>query len=318
MEIIDYHEIAKSRMTDRFRNDPAFVAIVETLIDLKMIRQQEYINFAETFLDIDKSSGKNLDIIGVLLGQPRDLANFINEPYFGFEGARLAEGYDVGKWYSMYQNKLGTLRTLTDVEYRRVLKARVIKNNSNSSREDLVRVINLLTDNTSAIVDEPSHGVITVSLTDDLGIASYFLSKYKQDNNLIPVPLGFRLSTTYIDNDETVYVSNIITTPSSVSDFTGNSVVVNTVSMPSNAEDKTYSVISSNTDIATIDVISPTSFRVNLHDVGTTTILLEAGDGGGYVKTLNVTSLDLEPPYNLEAEWNESSLSVNLSWEYDE
>lgn len=316
MELIDYQALAKSRMTDRHLNDLVFVAIVETLVDLAMLRQQEYINMAETFLDIDKSTGKNLDLIGNLIGQPRELANFINEPYFGFEGARLAEGYDVGKWYSLYQGKLGTLRILNDVEYRRVLKARVIKNNSNSSRDDFVKVLNLLTGNELSVVDEVRHGVVNVRLTDETGIASYFLSKYKQDNNLIPLPLGFRLHTTYTQADS-VLVTSISTSPSSITDYVGSVVTVNTTVYPMDATDKTYTVESSDTDIATVGVIDDDTFEVTLEGVGTTTVILTTNDDSGVTKTLNVTSLDLEPPYGLEAEWNETTESVDLTWEYD-
>jgi hypothetical protein len=191
----NYKTIARSRLTDRHRSDEAFLGILDTLIELKEERQREYISLADTFLDIDKSTGKNLDVIGKLIGEERTLVNFIDRSYFGFLGARLSEAYDVGYWYSLYRNKYGTLRTLTDEEYRRVLKARVIKNSSNSNRNSMLEVLNTLTGNTKSIVTETTdNGVITVEVLDQDGLVSYYLSKYKSDRNLIPVPMGRRLT----------------------------------------------------------------------------------------------------------------------------
>ena len=195
MQEQNYKTIARSRLTDRHRSDEAFLAILDTLIELKEERQREYLSLADTFLDIDKSTGKNLDVIGRLIGEERTLVNFIDRSYFGFLGARLSEAYDVGYWYSLYRNKYGTLRTLTDEEYRRVLKARVIKNSSNSNRNSMLEVLNTLTGNTNSIVTETTdNGVITVEVLDRDGLVSYYLSKYKNDRNLIPVPMGRRLT----------------------------------------------------------------------------------------------------------------------------
>jgi hypothetical protein len=194
----DYKTIARSRLTDRHRSDDTFLAILDTLIEHKEDRQREYLAIADTFLDIDKSTGKNLDLIGKLIGEERNLVNFIDRVYFGFLGARLAEAYDFGYWYSLYKNKYGTLRTLTDEEYRRVLKARVIKNSSNNGRNSFLEVLNMLSNNQASVVMEGlDNTAISVEVEDYDGLVSYYLSKYKNDMNLIPIPLGRRLNVIY-------------------------------------------------------------------------------------------------------------------------
>ncbi len=196
----NYKTIARSRLTDRHRSDETFLAILDTLIELKEVRQAEYMDLAVEFLDIDKSTGKNLDLIGRLIGEERNLVNFIDRAYFGFMGARLAEPYDFGYWYSLYKNKYGTLRTLTDEEYRRVLKARVIKNSSDNGRDSFLEVLNILSNNQNSFVTEGvNNTAIAVEVEDYDGLVSYYLSKYKTDRNLIPVPLGRRLNVTYKD-----------------------------------------------------------------------------------------------------------------------
>ena len=197
MQEQDYKTVARSRLTDRHRSDEPFLAILDTLIELKEERQKEYLALAETFLDIDKSTGKNLDFIGKLIGEERTLVNFIDRSYFGFLGARLAESYDIGYWYSLYRNRYGTLRTLTDDEYRRVLKARIIKNSSDSGRNSLLEVVNILTGNESSrVYENTNNSSINLEVFDTDGLASYYLSQYKNDKNLIPVPMGRRLSIT--------------------------------------------------------------------------------------------------------------------------
>ena len=200
MQEQDYKTIARSRLTDRHRSDESFLAILDTLIELKEERQIEYITLADTFLDIDKSTGKNLDVIGKLIGEERTLVNFIDRSYFGFLGARLSEAYDFGYWYSLYKNKYGTLRTLTDEEYRRVLKARVVKNSSDNNRNSFLEVLNILSNNKSSVVTEGfDNTAISVKVEDYDGLVSYYLSKYKNDRNLIPTPLGRRLNVSYVE-----------------------------------------------------------------------------------------------------------------------
>ena len=221
MQEQDYKTIARSRLTDRHRSDEPFLAILDTLVELKEERQREYLSLADTFLDIDKSTGKNLDVIGRLIGEERTLVNFIDRAYFGFLGARLAEPYDFGYWYSLYKNKYGTLRTLTDEEYRRVLKARIIKNSSDNNRNSFLELLNILSNNKSSVVTEGiDNTAISVEVEDYDGLVSYYLSKYKSDRNLIPVPLGRRLNVNHVKAD-LVKFSLVATTD-------GSSVVGNT------------------------------------------------------------------------------------------
>ena len=208
MEEQDYKTIARSRLTDRHRSDEVVLAILDTAIEIKEQRQAQYLEIASKLLDIDESTGKNLDLIGNLIGESRTLVNFIDRPYFGFMGARLAESYDVGYWYSLYKNKYGTLRTLSDEEYRRVLKARVIKNSSDNNRNSLLEVLNVLSGNTSTIViEDVDNKAISVQVEDNDGLVSYYLSKYKSDRNLIPVPLGRRIGISYSESSDTPTIS---------------------------------------------------------------------------------------------------------------
>lgn len=144
MDTIDYVALSKSRYTDQFDYDPTFNAIVQTLIEYKMRVQGLYINFANTILDIEKSTGKNLDLIGSIVGQERILVDYYAKPFFGFDGNPKAEPFDKGLWYSLFSDSGGDSRVLTDEEYRRVIKARIIRNKTNCTRKDFADIMYLL------------------------------------------------------------------------------------------------------------------------------------------------------------------------------
>lgn len=209
MELIDYVAMSKSRYTSQFDEDPVFDAIVQTIIEYKMKVQQTYIDFADSILDIEKSTGRNLDLIGRIVGQDRVLVDYFTKPYFGFEGNPKAEPYDVGLWYSMFGTTGGDSRTLTDDEFRRVIKARIIRNKTNCNRQDFGKVMDLLLnidrdnpkpDDVFYKVSYSGHGNIILELKDfEDGVATHYLSKLEDVDNIIPVPLGYRLIVKIIE-----------------------------------------------------------------------------------------------------------------------
>ena len=48
------------------------------------------------------------------------------------------------------------------------------------------------------VVEGSNNTAIEVRIKDEDGLVSYYLSKYKNDRNLIPVPLGRRLNVSYV------------------------------------------------------------------------------------------------------------------------
>lgn len=194
---VDYKQIAVSRMTDQHRRDEGFTAIVEAFTEILEEYQQSLIDFKSGWLSVDNSVGYALDQIGGIVGQKRELVNFYADTYFGFDGAGN-EGYDVGKYFSVLDSNDGSNRVLTDEEYRNVIKARIIKNNSRGNVNDLLSVMNLITGNTSTSCLVTTHGVIDLSVTDTNGIARYFLNRRDDIDSIIPRPLGYRIKVTYI------------------------------------------------------------------------------------------------------------------------
>ena len=87
---------------------------------------------------------------------------------------------------------------MNDDEYRRVIKARLIYIHSNCISNDLIEVINLLTDTKTARIQKPKHGVIEIEAIDTTGLLTYFMDRIDLKDNILPVAAG--VSVRLIEN----------------------------------------------------------------------------------------------------------------------
>lgn len=201
IEVYDYLEIARSRYTDLFKNDQVFDLLIQTIVSLHQEKQLEYINYHDNVFNIDNQIGQGLDLIGEIVGQPRILVDFNKNKYFGFEGSFNSGTFgtisdsDIGSpWFSILNPSENSIRRMNDDEYKRVIKARIIKNNSNNSVNDFLEVLNILTGNASNFIESHEHGDIVLNLSqDNIGLITYFCSRWTLKDNIFPIQAGYRL-----------------------------------------------------------------------------------------------------------------------------
>lgn len=101
---------------------------------------------------LDYAAGTQLDVIGVIVGQPRTLSGGKPLGYFGYYDNPQAEDPSVGTDFDATIG--GVLKgdldkdsadfVLIDPDYYNVLKARILKNSSNCSVEDVLKYVDLL------------------------------------------------------------------------------------------------------------------------------------------------------------------------------
>lgn len=209
MEKISYLDLIRSRYTDLVRNDEVYTGILESVANVLEEKQDELININDVLLNIEKSSGNLLDIIGRIVGQPRILINFYSKPYFGFFGATNVRSFGTieddevgGFWRSKYDDTGGSAFIADDVIYRKLIKARIIKNSSNATVNDLLKVVNILTDKEdSRVFAQEESGRALLVLTSPINsLTSYFTGRINTDDNILPIPLGVRLDVQTIGN----------------------------------------------------------------------------------------------------------------------
>lgn len=165
-------------------------------------KQQDYlIWFSKNILNLDVAVKWHLDFIGQFVGQDRVLASYDTGVFFGFEGSYQSGTFGDQNnsatgavWYNGNSYDASTSKILNDEQYRRIIKARVIKNNTTSaSINDLLSVINLITNSTNNTLYLVEHGHLQAKVDDKDGLFAYFMSRQYNQDNLLPIPLGVRL-----------------------------------------------------------------------------------------------------------------------------
>lgn len=148
-EIINHKELAISRLATQFRESTNLKAYIETLLN-------ESDNLETVFQDlledryVDTAVGAQLDIVGALVGQPRGYIDAILIGYFGFSPNPLAESFgtlsdpSVGGRFVSTDEIVEGRRLWTDTEYRIFIRARIIKNSTNSTPENIISQIKFL------------------------------------------------------------------------------------------------------------------------------------------------------------------------------
>jgi len=135
----DYLEQATGLTTSQFKERDIFNRYLQLLIQGRVELQVVIKNLIQR-RSLDFAEGEQLDVIGRILGQPRQLFDSVIIRYFGFQGATGASPYKeiantertFGPWKGVKDSLLGT-RELTDKEYRRLLRLTIIKNTTKAN-----------------------------------------------------------------------------------------------------------------------------------------------------------------------------------------
>ena len=190
---IDYLGDHEMYCPSLFRESDALFNLLGAIFSAYQSQQVDFLWLAENILNIDEATGWHLDFIGSIIGQDRFLLDFNTEPYFGFHKSYQSETFNVGYWNSRSYFNTSSSRRLNDDEYRRLIKARAIYNSSTCTTDELLEVINLITDRTDNRIQVKSHGVIEISSQDTSGILAYFVEKPEGFDSILPVVAGVRI-----------------------------------------------------------------------------------------------------------------------------
>ena len=197
---INYFEDYKTLRPSLFRESENLDCLIEAISDVQNKQQEELLWLSQNILNLDVAEGWHLDFIGSLVGQPRELLDFNTEVYFGFKSSYQSDTFGTisdpsvgGYWNSRSYFNTATSRLLNDDEYRRIIKAKVIFNHSDCKANDLLEVINLITNRNDNTVQMLRHGLITIKTTDDSGLLPYFIDRLPSEHNILPIAAGVRV-----------------------------------------------------------------------------------------------------------------------------
>lgn len=152
---------------------------------------------------LDTATGAQLDIIGEIVGQPRELVEADLFSYFGFQGALNAAsfgeiGSTVGGMFYNLGDNLGGSINLNDEQYRMFIRAKIFKNSFTSTPEDFITAINQIFQTTSTYISVDGGGHAVVFFGRELTsfervLINYIFSGEQYPVRLIPKTIGVSL-----------------------------------------------------------------------------------------------------------------------------
>lgn len=199
-EILPYQEDLKSRVTEQFKESIVFNKYLE-LLSNPMVELQLVLRDLMQKRSLDTATGKQLDILGEIVGQPRTLINADLISFFGFQNQWQADSYgslndpSVGSvWWDGKVSYTGNI-VLNDDLYRILIKAKIAKNVTRATPEDVMNFSNFIFNtNGSTIIDEGEAKyrlMIGKILTrQEVGLLRYVNKTGNYDSFLLPKPVG--------------------------------------------------------------------------------------------------------------------------------
>jgi hypothetical protein len=147
--VYDYLEEARERATEQFKDRVVFDKYLQLMLYSNIELQLVFKDLMQK-RSIDTATGAQLDIIGDIVGQPRELIDTSLIEFFAFDGVLDAQPYGdlnnsaVGGFYYSLGDPLSGNTLLNDDQYRLFIKAKIIKNNTNCTPNQLLNFISFV------------------------------------------------------------------------------------------------------------------------------------------------------------------------------
>ena len=116
---------------------------------------------------IDTSEGAQLDGCGVIVDQSRLISKAIALPFFGFQGQPAARGFGKARFRRRSESHLTTAK-LADPEYQKMIKAKVAKNTSLGTSEEVISSFGMIFDAPKIVLTELDNAKIRVGIAREL------------------------------------------------------------------------------------------------------------------------------------------------------
>lgn len=215
-EIQQYLDVARSRVTEQFKYSPedqsgagVFDRYIQLLLGGKIELQEVFRQLMQE-RSIDTAVGAQLDIIGEIVGQPRELIDTALLTYFAYLGYPTAESFgdlndsSVGGYYRGVDDPVAGNTLLNDEQYRLFIKAKIIKNSTNATPNQILEFINFVFGSSQNQLIEEGDAAYTLLIGKELSDFEKVLLTYVgyssgYPSRFVPKPIGVRVNYgTYI------------------------------------------------------------------------------------------------------------------------
>jgi len=195
MSKINHKELAISRLVTQFTESTNLINYIKTLLIEADTLEQVICDLLEKRW-IDTAEGVNLDIIGAIVGQTREFIDAELFDYFGFFNHPNAKSFgslsdsSVGGRFIAIGEVTEGIRILNDEEYRLFIRARIAKNSTSSTPENIIAQIKFIF-NIGLVVFEDGDTEYTLSIGK---ILSPNEKSILLDTDIIPKTAGVRVN----------------------------------------------------------------------------------------------------------------------------
>jgi hypothetical protein len=194
---ISHRETGLDRVACQYENSTKFLAHLTALLEQHDELEAVYQKISEQ-LDIDLAEGVNLDVVGDIVGVGRILPNSIPMQFFGFDGQPVAAGFGeegflgVGARFRDELESEAATSVLADIEFRMLIRAKIVKNHSHGTNEDMLASLAFLFNTPRVIVDDPGGMTINVAIGRQLTWQEKYIVK---SLNVLPKAGGVRIGS---------------------------------------------------------------------------------------------------------------------------
>lgn len=203
----EFLNVARSRVTEQFKNKRNYDKYLQLLLSGK-VELQEVVKDTMQLRSLDTATGVQLDTIGEIVGRPRGLVTSDIFYYFGFEGSKNSESFSSttdptvgGQWYSVGA-PLGISRPPSDDEYRIILKAKIIKNRTLATPEDVISAYKFLFGASKVTIEELAPAEVRIGIGKILNnVERGLLFDLGGAGQLLPKPVGVNYTYTEFQAD---------------------------------------------------------------------------------------------------------------------
>lgn len=189
---MDYTTLITSEHADK----PKFVALVQAVAGAFGSITGCIQSMPDEF-DLDAAIGAQLDVLGLWIGQSRVLPTVLDMAFFGFadDSAALVFGElknnSIGGRFYELGESIGSTSILGDTEYRTILRAKIVRNQSTGTAAALEDAMQYIFGVPGAITDT---GTLSISLTIGRNISATeraLLTTF----DILPRPAGVAISS---------------------------------------------------------------------------------------------------------------------------
>ncbi|OBW92971.1 DUF2612 domain-containing protein [Gallibacterium salpingitidis] len=193
----DFIDTTLSHQLSQFRYSPNLTALITLLLSPYATLQH---TLKQMLLErhIDTAIGKQLDGVGDIVGMPRPFTKMNGEWYFGFTGQSKAKPFSQAPIRDLaLQTTSKQVSYMPDDTYRRLIKWKVVANNSHGTVEDVIEACKALFLAEQVHIQEKNDAEIKISIT--RAIKNKFDAIEDSPNQWIPAAAGVKIFVEFID-----------------------------------------------------------------------------------------------------------------------